>query len=140
MDEINIEHMSIEYILRNTRFSCDFYSPFSERYFGDTEDEQLTSFWMHAIQYKADDSGFMDLVDSILENGWHPTSTVGIYMGEDGAVEITEGHHRLVAAILLGMDTVPTTKWGTRCTIDGEEIVAHMNPHKPDHSLMFNLF
>jgi hypothetical protein len=41
--------------------------------------------------------------------GW--TSAIG---WEAERRDITEGHHRLVAAILLCEDEVPTTEWGTR--------------------------
>lgn len=56
------------------------------------------------INDKANDSGFMRLVDNMLENGWMPGSAIGYRHGY-----INEGHHRLVAAILLGLDEVVVT-------------------------------
>ncbi len=97
----------ISEILRNVTYSCDF--PSIEDYPGETPDEQQTNFWIDVIKTKAGDSGFGHLIDSLLEEGWHG-SAVGWYNDS----EITEGHHRLVAGILLGLDAIPTTALG-RC-------------------------
>lgn len=87
----------VAYILRNAKSSVDW---------GDCYDD--VTWWESGIADKAADSGFGHLVESILTNGWDYQSTVGF----DGET-IQEGHHRLVAAILLGMDTVPVTPWGS---------------------------
>lgn len=60
--------------------------------------------WMDLINDKANDSGFWRLIDSILENGWEEGSVIGIREGY-----IHQGHHRLVAAVLLGLDEAPVS-------------------------------
>ncbi len=64
--------------------------------------------WERIIRSKSSDTGFGALVNAILNNGFDPNSPIGWY----GGYEITEGHHRLVAAILLGLDEIPTTPYG----------------------------
>jgi hypothetical protein len=98
--------LPISYILKNVVSSCDF--GMVDEYLGDTLDEQRTTFWMNVISSKARDTGFGHLVESILEHGF-TGSAIG---WDDVDKEITEGHHRLVAAILLGMDEIPTCGWG----------------------------
>ena len=95
VDEI-IE-VPVDYILRNAVTSCDF---------GPSWDD-TTEWWEKIIAEKAGDTGFGHLVDSILTRGWEPGSAVG-FDGES----INEGHHRLVAAILLCMPTVPVSTYG----------------------------
>jgi hypothetical protein len=89
----------VTFILRYAQNSCDF---------GDVDEYQSeTDFWLDVISSKARDTGFGHLIDAILEHGWQDDSAVGF----DGH-SITEGHHRLVAAILLGMDEVPISPYG----------------------------
>ena len=83
-------------ILRDAEESCDF----------PTFDGSPAE-WKRMMMEKANDSGFGDLIDAILDNGWEEGSAVGF----DGSY-INEGHHRIVAAILLGMDEVPVADWG----------------------------
>jgi hypothetical protein len=112
-------------ILQTVGYSVDFGS--INAYDGDTEDERRTNFWKEVIADKASDCGFGHLVDSILTNGWSSQSAVGwCYYGDQW--EITEGHHRLVAAILLGMDRVQTDDFGS---CDGLGISAHAGHHDP---------
>lgn len=86
--------------------------------------------WEEILVNKCSDSGFMHLVYSIMEHGWK--SAVG---WEDG--KITEGHHRICAAILLCEKEIPTTDWGTdwRQNSNGgwsEDVVdAHSNWQDP---------
>lgn len=94
-------------ILHTVRGSVDFGAVDSGYYPGETMDEMRTSFWKQVIQQKASDTGFGYLVDSMLRKGFDLASPIG-WNNE----RITEGHHRLVAAILLGLDTVPTTPFG----------------------------
>jgi len=112
MDEIT--WLPVTTILRETWCSCDFGAV------SDYDDD--THFWQHLISNKAADSGFGHLVDSILEHGFAESSAVGWYDGE-----ITEGHHRLVAAILLGMDEVPTSPYGGSWYPNGRRLSAHYN-------------
>ncbi len=97
--------MTVTEILQTVRSSCDF-----SNFDGSAEA------WMMLVQEKASDTGFGRLVDSILENGWEPNSAIGIYNGS-----ITQGHHRLAAAILLGLDEVPVAQWG----VDPNTLCAH---------------
>lgn len=116
---------SVLEIIATVEASCDWGD------FPDDDDERA-EFWLDCIASKAGDTGFGHLVDAILENGWHPDSCVG---WDDEAKEITEGHHRLVAAILLAMDFVPTSPWGETAydvNGDGGELVcAHYNFDNP---------
>lgn len=91
-------------ILNNVTHSVDFGSVFN--YAGETEDDQRTNFWLDVMRSKSGDSGMGHLVDSILDHGF-TDSAIGWY-----GHNITEGHHRLVAAILLGMDEIPTSPYG----------------------------
>jgi hypothetical protein len=100
-----MEMVSVTEILKTITGSCDFGSV--DNYPGDTEDEQRTSFWTEVITTKAGDTGFGHLVDSILRKGLDPEAPIGW-----ADARITEGHHRMVAAILLGLDFVYVTKWG----------------------------
>lgn len=103
---------SVIEILRTVEYSVDFGSV--HNYPGETEDDQRTNFWIDVITKKASDTGFGHLVESILEEGFHG-SAIGWHPEN---CDITEGHHRLVAAILLGMDYVDTSTYG----IDGDHL------------------
>lgn len=59
--------------------------------------------WLAMFEYKSNDYGFMDLVDSLDEYG-----QANPIMWRDGVVG--NGHHRLTAAIWLGWDTIVTTR------------------------------
>lgn len=108
---------SVTEILKTVVGSVDFDEV--DWYEGETEDEKRTNFWIDVINYKSADSGFGHLVDSIMEEGFHGSS---IGWNEN---RITEGHHRLVAAILLGLDTIPTTSYGHGGTHPGREGMRH---------------
>jgi hypothetical protein len=72
---------------------------------------------------KSLDTGFGHLVDSIITHGFE--SVIG---WDRDYKEITEGHHRFVAALLLGMDWVYTSDFGAgsnHTKADGTGIVAH---------------
>lgn len=83
--------------------------------------------WMTLINEKAADSGFGRLIDSILEDGWAPGSSIGIRNNY-----VFQGHHRLVAAILLGLDEVEVSDHGT-CA--GRALSAHA-----DYNGIYNEF
>lgn len=121
--------VSVTTIIQNVKYSCDFGS--IEKYSGETEDEKRTNFWLHAIANKANDTGFGHLVESILENGWDRDSFVG--WDDDNC--INEGHHRIVAAILLCLDEIPVCDWGrdgVRRGIDrSDKLSAHGCPSDP---------
>ena len=91
-------------ILRKTTYSVDF---------GDVDSYGAPeNFWRKMIHHKSMDTGFGHLVESILKNGWSENSAIGWKCWGDDTYEITEGHHRLVAAILLGLDEIPVMPWG----------------------------
>lgn len=85
-----IQHMTLEQIQDIVTGSCDF---------GGMES---TDTWLEMIKRKSADSGMGHLIDSIIDNGFVETNAIPIINGR-----IQEGHHRLVAAILLCLDTVP---------------------------------
>lgn len=107
-------------ILKTVRTSCDFDSV--NAYPGDDEDERRTNFWLDVIETKSTDSGFGHLVHSIIDFGFVEGSSIGWDNGY-----LNEGHHRIVAAILLGLDEVPTSKWGSNKDVKGEHISGHWN-------------
>lgn len=112
----------ISWIIENTTGSIDF---------GEIDTDPVY-WWNYMIRKKAGDTGFGHLVESIMEHGFVEGSSVG---WEDGI--ITEGHHRLVAAILLGLDEVPVSAYGSDCDYDEisqEAICAHWNYGDP-HSI-----
>lgn len=69
---------------------------------GDLGDLSNHEQWLRMFQYKAEDSGMGHLVDSILRHGFDPTAPVEVYDGE-----LSDGHHRLVAAFLTMTEPVP---------------------------------
>ena len=80
--------------------------------FGDVDiddNNAHTGWWQEIIRVKSADTGFGALVNAILQNGFDPESPVG-WDPEDGT--ITEGHHRIVAAILLCLDEIPYSRYG----------------------------
>ena len=83
-----------------------------------------TEWWLNGIMQKASDTGFGHLVDSILSRGWDKDSAIGF----DGQY-INEGHHRLVAAILLCLDTVLVTPGGES---GRDYLSAHWNDDDPN--------
>lgn len=84
--------------------------------------------WEDMISHKSADTGFGHLVESMMEHGFIEKSAIGFNL--DYGV-ITEGHHRLTAAILLGLDTVPVSRYGGRTYLGGEGIIAHFNEEDP---------
>ena len=86
------------------------------------EDDDRTELWMEIIRDKSADSGFGYLVDSILEHGFDKDSTIG-YDVDHGYM--SNGHHRMVAAILLGLDEVPVSDYGSNIDKYEECLTAH---------------
>jgi hypothetical protein len=97
VDENGWTWMPVVDILRNTYTSIDY----------DHID------WELILAKKCADTGFGHLVNSIMTHGWR--SAIGWHEGK-----ITEGHHRLCAAILLCEDEVPTTRDSTCWSRDGK--------------------
>ena len=98
--------MKVEDILQTADDSVDF---------GENHGD---GWWRDIIIEKASDGGFANLLDSYLENGWEEDSAIGFDRGC-----ITEGHHRLVMAILLCLDEVPVEQYGDsgRCSLSAHE-------------------
>jgi hypothetical protein len=123
------EYVSITRILKETTHSVDF-GGVEDSYDGDS-----TAFWQDIIATKSADTGFGHLVDSILEHGFDPDGAIGWVecdsYYDDGGAAINEGHHRLVAAILLCMDEVPTTPYGGQSFITGQLLSAHYDYDDP---------
>lgn len=117
-------------ILQTVCGSCDIGD--IDEFDGETDDDRRTEFWKEVIRVKAADAGFGYLVLSILANGFLPGSFVGMVDYGEGR-RITQGHHRLVAAILLGMDEVPVTKYGSDINVDGKRLSAHSWEYEKDN-------
>lgn len=126
-----MEMVKVTDILNLVTESCD-YGLVSD-YPGETMDDKRTAFWQHVLQDKSSDSGFGNLVNSMLEHGWIEGSCVGWKQYSDDEYEISEGHHRLVYAILTGMDEVPVEYWGKCVEVNGERISAHWDENDPGH-------
>ena len=103
--------MKVTDILAQTNYSCDFRE----------NDWTDPATWLEVIQNKACDEGFWPLIDSIVEHGI--TGAIG---WNDG--EITEGHHRLAAAILLCLDEIPVSSYG-------QEGTTPLNAHGPSYGI-----
>lgn len=65
--------------------------------------------WRYLMENKAQDEGFGYLVESMMEKGHLPNGAIAV----DDTGYIFEGHHRLVAAILLCLDEVYIKNGGT---------------------------
>lgn len=99
MDDIEYDgeltEVPLLWLMRNITHSCDGF------------DLDTFEGWQDMFLAKCSDTGFGHLVESIMERGFLPGGAIGF---DDG--EITEGHHRLCAAILLCLDTVWISCWG----------------------------
>ena len=113
-----VVRVPVEFILQNTVESCDYVD-----FDGSVDD------WMKIIFSKSSDTGFGHLVESMIENGFMEKYAMGLTW-EDGGLKITEGHHRLVAAILLGMDFVYASAY-SKGRFGPEQICAHYNDVDP---------
>lgn len=106
-DELGWTWVSIETLLKHLTYSGDF---------GDLSGYLYDSveFWGTMIESKALDRNFEEIVESLQTFGWGAPLNMEFYdEGEDEGPEfhIHDGHHRLVAAILLCMDEVPYWNW-----------------------------
>lgn len=98
--------VSIEWLLKNVTYSYDFGSP-------DGYPSNL-HFWSDMIESKALDAGFLRVVESLQTHGWMSPINVELGHYDDPDISLVDGHHRLVAAILLCMDMVPLWDWGLK--------------------------
>lgn len=129
--------VSVLWLLQNVNNSCDYGSL-------ETDEE-----WLYMIHDKSSDTGMGHLVHSILDRGFLPAGSIGLsyypsgtnyWTGKD-EVRINEGHHRLVAAILLGLDTVYVSKWGGSHYRDKTlpQLSAHRAGEREDHPIHIEL-
>ena len=111
-------------------------------YSGDCGDLSTPEKWLYMLSYKAEDTGFGHLVNSILEKGLLPGSRCGVavirpdhwlYENYRDGLYLNQGHHRLVAAILLGLDHVEISAWGNSHYDNPElpNLSAHWNDQDP---------
>lgn len=118
--------ISIEYILKNITETLDY--GHVDDYSGNSDDDRRTNMLTEIIMQKSSDTGFGHLIESILERGFCSAIALSI----DNGVYIGEGHHRFVAAILLGMDEIPYSTYGEDYWIsDDETLCAHWNESDP---------
>ena len=89
-----VSDWNIEDILNSVTESSDF-----------EEFDGTPSMWAYLMASKGGDEWTPDMIELIKENGI--TEPICIYRTTLGAYGIGNGHHRLVCAILMGMDTVP---------------------------------
>jgi hypothetical protein len=82
------------------------------------------SMWAYLIASKSGDLHTPVLAEKILTEGF--TTPICIYRGRYGAYALGNGHHRLVCAIILGMDEIPVLYTETEeyypDASDGEDI------------------
>lgn len=88
--------------------------------------------WERMMRYKGRDTGMGHLIASIQQHGFRQEGAIGF---DPRFAQITEGHHRLTAAILLCLDTVWITQGGSSWCKDGsqwaEVVDAHSNHSDP---------
>src|SRR5882757_6826079 len=104
-DENGWVWLPIEWVLRHLEEAGDF---------GLISDyDSDLHFWATIIQSKAIDIGFLGMVDSLLTHGWKEALLMDVsYFEANPYLSISNGHHRLTAAILLCMDEVPMWNYG----------------------------
>jgi hypothetical protein len=89
-----VQSWDIENILYHVSESADF-----------PEFDGSSSMWAYLIASKGGDHHTPILIERILEEGF--TDPICLYRTEYGGWGLGNGHHRLAAAILLGLDSIP---------------------------------
>jgi hypothetical protein len=92
--KFTVQYWSIESILQNVVLSSDF-----------EEFDGTPSMWAYIIASKGGDSQTPTLLQRISEEGF--TVPICLFRDRFGNWGIGNGHHRLVCAILLGLDEIP---------------------------------
>jgi hypothetical protein len=92
--KFEVQMWPIEKILKTITQSADF-----------PEFDGTPSMWAYLIASKCGDAYTPVLAQKILDEGF--TDPICIYRGHLGGLAIGNGHHRLVCAIILGIDEVP---------------------------------
>lgn len=134
VDENGWTWVSIEWMMKHTTYSCDF---------GDVSGYQSNvHFWATMIEGKALDAGFLRVVESLQTHGWmRPLNVEMQDYGEGYEINIIDGHHRLVAAILLCMDEIPLWEWaivqpGKQRALPGCPTIYTHHDHTDEYSLL----
>ncbi len=89
-----VQMWSVEKILKSVTESADY-----------EEFDGTPSMWAYLIASKSGDTYVPILMQKILDEGF--TDPICLYRGIFGGLAIGNGHHRLVCAILLGLDEIP---------------------------------
>ena len=117
--KFEVQMWSIADILHKVTLSSDYDGGWNNIHF-----DGSSSHWAYMIASKAGDYHTPILAQKILDEGF--TEPICIWRNEKGALGIGNGHHRLVCAILLGLDYIPVLFSGTQESYpdasDGEEI------------------
>lgn len=101
----------VDWILKNLVYSVDF------------DDMRHPNAIACMVEEKASDEGFGNLVESIMENGHLEGGPIGLEWDDHyGGIYINEGHHRLVAAILLCLDEVWASPYSRDTLVNGRDI------------------
>ena len=98
--EFEISMWKVSDILKKVTISSDYNGEFNTIEFDGTP-----STWAYLIASKAGDYHTPTLALKILEEGF--TDPICIWRDNRGAYGLGNGHHRLVCAILLGLDEIP---------------------------------
>lgn len=115
----DVEMVSVAWIMQNLSDSIDgFCGPAGE------------FDWVGMISHKAADRDFMPLVGTIITHGFRVP--IVIIPLDERSFKMGNGHHRLAAAILLGLDEIPVY-WPRDC--DGYMCLAKSGTGSLDYSL-----
>jgi len=98
--KFEVSMWSVTDILRKVTLSSDFDGGWNNIEFDGTP-----STWAYIIASKAGDFHTPILAQKIIDEGF--TDPICIWRGPRGEYGIGNGHHRLVCAILLGLDEIP---------------------------------
>lgn len=102
--EVQVQTWSIQEILQKVTESADF-TAYDAAEYNMVEFTGSATTWAYIIASKAGDDQTPILAQKILDEGFlHP---ICIYRTERGGYGIGNGHHRLICAILLGLDEIP---------------------------------
>lgn len=61
------------------------------------------------VKYKTQKEKISDLAEAMTSNGWEDGSVIHVLVDKDGNATVTDGNHRLNAAIKAGVDQVPVS-------------------------------
>jgi hypothetical protein len=132
IDENGWRWVSIEWLMKHTVYSGDFGEPSGY--------SSPAHFWGTIIESKALDAGFLRVVESLQTLGWmRPINIEYEDYGYGPEISIVDGHHRLVAGILLAHDEVPLHIWSfeeRHKSLPGCPTFYTHNDHTDEYSLL----